>query len=73
MWKISTTATSEGERPPRCHASTIPVITMGKEWLVPEWALRYMREGKVVQMDTDNEGHNGAPHKTRAKRNARKK
>lgn len=57
---------------PRCYANTIPVAMVGKEWRVPEWALRYIREGKVVRRNTNNDRHNGAPEKQRAKRNARK-
>lgn len=57
---------------PRCYANTIPVAMVGKEWCMPEWALRYIREGKVVRRNTNNDRHNGAPEKKRAKRNARK-
>eukprot|EP00903_Cladosiphon_okamuranus_P015607 g14411.t1 len=31
---------------PRCYANTIPVTMVGKEWRVPERALRYIRAGK---------------------------
>eukprot|EP00903_Cladosiphon_okamuranus_P009144 g8737.t1 len=57
---------------PRCYANTIPVTMVGKEWRVPEWALRYIRAGKVVQRNTNNQRHNGANKKARVKGNARK-
>eukprot|EP00903_Cladosiphon_okamuranus_P011710 g11013.t1 len=57
---------------PRCYANTIPVTMVGKEWRVPEWTLRYIRAGKVVQRNTNNQRHNGANKKARVKGNARK-
>eukprot|EP00752_Nemacystus_decipiens_P005766 g5215.t1 len=58
---------------PRCYASTIPVVEVGKEWLVPKWALVYIRAGKVVQRNTNNTRHDGHVEKARVKTNARKK
>lgn len=57
---------------PRCYANTIPVAMVGKEWLVPEWALRYIREGSSGETPTTADTTNGANEKKRAKRNARK-
>lgn len=57
---------------PACVASTVPVVKVGEKWLVPEWALRYIRAGNVVRNGTNNQRHNGAKEKARVKRKARK-
>eukprot|EP00903_Cladosiphon_okamuranus_P014948 g13836.t1 len=62
----------EGETP-RCGANTITVAMVGKEceWRVPEWALRYIRAGKVVQRNTNIIRHNGGNKEARGKKKAR--
>lgn len=48
----------------------VPVVWdgAGKTWLVLKWALKYIKAGKVVQRATNNQQHNGAPQRSRAKK-----
>lgn len=43
---------------PRCKVGgTVPVVEVDDEWVVPEWALWFIRRGKVVLRDTNSKRH----------------
>lgn len=47
---------------------TVPVIKVGKECRVAKWALKYIKEGKVVPRNTDNSRHGRLPKGSKAKK-----
>ncbi|CAB1107883.1 unnamed protein product [Ectocarpus sp. CCAP 1310/34] len=56
---------------PGCQVGgTVPVVwdKVGGRWLVPKWALPYVKAGNVIRRGTNNRQHNGANQRYSAKR-----
>lgn len=61
--------TSKTPDHPSCWAGgTVPVVEVGGEWIVPGWALWYIRRGKVVLRYTNNTNATMAHPRGRAQR-----
>lgn len=63
---------------PGCQVGGTDSVVWDKvdgRWLVPKWALRNIKAGKkkVIRRGTNNQQHNGARQKHRAKKKAGRK